>query len=133
MRKYNWNTNEYEELEEFCDGCGLPIDGNKGMQIVYKDTEDGKRVKMQLGSCCAGKINAYGSISKSLREAYKNQGQISENILSKNLPLAPKPDKDSSKAGKQIHEFVDKIGRSKLSKAYDAQIKYRKNKSLKDN
>lgn len=131
MRKYNWDTGEYEEVEVKCDNCGGVIDGSLGMQIRSVKDEDGNQVKITLGSCCAGKINAYRSISKNIREAYRNQGQISEDVLAKTLPLAPKPSRNSQTEGKDVHKFVDKIGRSKLKKTYDGQIQYKKRKNLK--
>jgi hypothetical protein len=134
MRKYNFATGEFEEEEVICYGCGNPIDMNNGIssgiKICYIENENKERIKVSYGSCCAGKINVYKSISKKVREAYRNNGQISDEVLAK-MPLAPKPIANSCDAGREVHNFVDKIGRSKLSNSNQAKIKYKRSKGLK--
>lgn len=130
MKKYNFLTNEYEEVEVKCDNCGKVIDTLNGFREQYTENENGERVKVTLGSCCVGKIHAYNSLSKKIREEYKNRGQIPESVLAK-LPKAPKPVGKASEAGKTVDKFVDKIGRSTLSKTYDGKVKYSKSKGLK--
>jgi hypothetical protein len=130
MKKYNFTTNEYEEEDVYCYGCGELIEGNKGLSIRYIEIEKDKKIKVNYGSCCVGKIHAYDSIHKQSREKYRSSKQIPDELLSK-LPLAPPPVANSSEAGKEVHSFVDGIGRSKLSKSYDGKVKYKKSKGMK--
>lgn len=130
MKKYNFLTGEYEEEEIKCDGCGKIIETLNGFRTKYVEDENGKSVLVTLGSCCVGKIHAYNSLSKKIREEYRNRGQIPDSVLAK-LPKAPKPVGKSSEAGKAADNFVDKIGRSTLSKTYDGKVKYGKSKGFK--
>ena len=130
MKKYNFLTDEYEEIEINCDGCGEPIEGSKGYQEKYVKDENGQQHKVVLGSCCIGKIHAYGSLSKKLREDYKSRGQIPDSVLAR-LPKAPKPVDNPSEASKPTDKFIEKMGRSKLGKTYDAKVKYKRPKGLK--
>jgi len=131
MKKYNFSTGEYEECIVNCEGCGEHIDSQKGYQEKYVENEDGERFKVILGSCCVGKIHAYGSLSKKIREDYKSRGQIPDSVLAR-LPRAPKPVDIPIEASKPTDNFIDKMGRSKIGKTYDGKIKYKKSKGLKN-
>ena len=130
MKKYNFSTNEYDEVEIYCDGCGELIDSSKGYKEKYIEDEDKVRRKVVLGSCCAGKIHAYGCLSKKARESYRSKGQISDEVLSK-MPKAPMPAPTPKEAARPTDNFLDAVGRSKLSKSYDSKISYKRPKGLK--
>jgi hypothetical protein len=123
MKEYNWETGEFIELDVFCDTCGEIIDSSQGYRISIQKDEFGNRIKVQEGSCCAGRIRAYNNISKKVRELYRSRGQVSDDVLKK-MPKAPKPlNRPNSEAGKEIHNFLDTVGRSKLRKQMQGQMK----------
>src|SRR4030042_1157580 len=123
MKEYNWETGEFIELDVLCDTCGKIIDSSQGYRISFQKDEFGNSIKVQEGSCCAGRIHAYNNISKKVGESYRSRGQVSENVLKK-MPRAPKPlNRPNREAGKEIHNFLDAVGRSKLKKQMQAQMK----------
>lgn len=122
MRKYNWDTGEYDEIDVNCDICGKLIDGSRGSRTTYKKDKNGKKVKIEMGSCCAGKIRG-DALAKKNRAAYQSQGQIPDSVLRK-MPKSPSPLKGRNKdAGKKIHSFIDSVGRSKLTKSEKMKLK----------
>ena len=130
MKKYNLITNECEEEDIYCYGCGKLIDGKDGVSIRYVEDENKNKIKVNYGRCCVGRIHASDSLSKQIREKYRSSKQIPDELLKK-LPIAPKPTDKPSESSKVVDQFVDKMGRSKLAKTYDAKVKYKRNKSLK--
>lgn len=123
MRRYDFITGEFVEEEVKCELCGEVIDSTQGFKIGYIENEEGEKIKVVMGSCCVGKIRAYSDLSKRNKEAYKSRGQIPEEVL-KRLPKAPPPDsKSNGDAGKEVHDFINKIGRSVLKKESQAWIK----------
>lgn len=116
MRKFNFVTGEFEKEDVKCDLCGNIIESSMGIRVGYVDNEDGERIKVNMGSCCVGKIRAFDGLSKRARDAYRSQGQIPDEVLRK-MPKAPPPDsKSNANAGKEVHKFIEKIGRSVLKK-----------------
>lgn len=116
MRKFNFITGEFEEEEVKCDLCGEVIDSSMGVKIGYIEKENGEKIKANMGSCCVGRIRAFDGLSKRARDAYRSQGQIPDEVLRK-MPKAPPPDSTpNSQAGKEVHKFIDSIGRSRLKK-----------------
>jgi len=123
MRVYDWSTGEFIEEVTKCDICGEVIDSSRGYRVSYQEDESGNKIQVQSGSCCSGKIHAYDIISKRIRENYRSQGQIPESVLKK-MPRAPKPlNRPNREAGKEIHHFLDTIGRSKLTKRANGTVK----------
>ena len=111
MRKYNFKTGGFVDVDVPCDICGKVIDAAFGVRGYYEEGEDGKKVLKHAGSCCVGKIRASNVISKKARDAYRAKGQIPESVLKK-LPKAPPPGKTKN-AGKKASKFIDVVGRSK--------------------
>ena len=123
MRVYDWSTGEFIEEEVPCDLCGKPIDSARGYRISFIKDENDNDIKVQAGSCCTGKIHAYNKLSKSVREKYRAQGQIPDSVLKK-MPRAPKPlNRPNVEAGKEIHHFLDTIGRSTLTRRANGTVK----------
>lgn len=123
MRVYDWSIGEFIEEEVPCDICGKIIDSSKGYRVSYVKNENGDDIKVQAGSCCIGKIHAYNNLSKSVREKYRAQGQIPDSVLKK-MPRAPKPlNRPNSEAGREIHNFLDVMGRSKMTRRTNGTMK----------
>jgi hypothetical protein len=126
MRVYDWSTGEFIEKEVLCDICGEIIDSSRGYRVSYIKDENDNDIKVQAGSCCTGKIQAYNKIGKSLRKKYREQGQIPDSVLKK-MPRSPKPlNRPDREAGKEIHQFLDTVGRSKLTKETKGSMKIRR-------